>query len=123
MTRMRGARNGRLSDAGQVDAEPLYEPCGGVAKDGRTRFTTSLSAGHGQCARRVQNFTRCADRTGDPTRTAPARASDFRRAQPRGRSWPSALAGPAAPPDSPQPAHRPPMGFDVPIAASDGRRH
>ena len=106
MTPRRGARNGRVSEVGQVDAEPLYEPCEGVTKDGRTGLTPSLSAGHGQCGRRVQNFTRCADRTGDPTRTAPARASDLRRAQPRGRSWPSVLAGLAAPLNSPQPAHR-----------------
>jgi hypothetical protein len=106
MTRRRGARNGRVSEAGQVNAEPLYEPCEGVAKDGRIGLTHSLSAGHGQCAPRVQNFTRCADRTGDPTRTAPARASDFRRGHPRGRSWPSVLAGLAAPPNSPRPAPR-----------------
>lgn len=70
MTRRRGARQGRVSDVGQVDAEPVYEPWGGVAGGGRTQLTSSLSAGHGQCGRRMQNFTRCADRTGDPTRIA-----------------------------------------------------
>lgn len=85
MTRRRGVRHGQVSEVGQVDAEPAYERCGGVAGGGRTQFTSSLSAGQGQCRCRMQNFTRCADRTGDPTRTALGRIGQT-------RSWAS-LAG------------------------------
>jgi hypothetical protein len=85
MTRQRGARYGQVSEVGQVDAEPVYERCGGVVGGGRTQLTSSLSAGHGQCGRRMQNFTRWSDRTGDPTRTALGRIG-------RTRPWTS-LAG------------------------------
>jgi hypothetical protein len=82
MTRGLGARQGRMSEVGQIDAEPIYEACGGLVGDGRARLTSSLSAGQGQCARQMQNFTRYADRTGDPTRTALARCHESWRSRP-----------------------------------------
>jgi hypothetical protein len=110
MTRGPGARHGRVSEVGQTDAEPLYGARGGVAGDGRTRLTSSLCAGHGQCACQVQNFTRLAYRTGNPTRTALARCLEFGRSQP---GWPrsrSAQARPAASSISLVSADRPQAG-------------